>query len=271
MNDLYPLGQPVRLSTTVKDDDDVLADPTGLTLDVAVPDGTTATKVWPGDVTRDSLGAFHIDLSGLAVAGHYTYTWTASGANAGVDTDVFDIFDPATYPRLVSFARAKAFARLKGTSDDDLFDQYIGWASAAILRRLAAALETVTETVHADGCLLLSRLPVSSVTSVTAVSLYAPTVSVADLRVTSALGGVVESVTSPGPCGTYTVVYVVGAAGVPVGADGACLTLIKHWWTQTQGHGSATYGDSGVLPDFADLPNTVLNMLAAAPKVVPVA
>lgn len=273
MSDLYPLGQPVRLSTTVADLAGVPADPTALTLAVVfAADGTAVTKHWPtpADITRDSTGAFHYDTT-PAAAGHYAYTWTATGNNAGVDADVYDVFDPATYRRLVSYADAKAFLRITTTTADAaLLDRIVGWASARIIREVEAIRQSVTQVVTAvRGGLTLSRTPVRAVTAITAVSPWSPTVDATSAYVTSELGGTVEF-TGTRPAGTYSVTYVAGYDAIPPGVDGACLALIRHWWDQAQAHASATYGPDGggFVPDFKGLPNLVENMLAAAPPKV---
>src|SRR5262249_21901042 len=55
----YPLGQPVRLSTTVKDLTGALTNPTTLTLTVKRPDASTQAYSSP---TNDGTGLYHQDL-----------------------------------------------------------------------------------------------------------------------------------------------------------------------------------------------------------------
>jgi hypothetical protein len=269
MSGFYPIGQPVRLATTTTDAAGVLGDPTALVLTYGLRGGTLTTKNWPtpADITKDSTGTFHYDVPALSTAGQYIYTWTSTGTNAGERADVFSVFDPATYPRLVSFAEAKTMTlKLGGTADDDMLDRMIGWASARILADLEAVPRTVTERVAIDGSrFLLNSVPVRSVTSITPVTPYAVTVQAANTYVRSDVGGVIEiyglGVTG---YGLYDVTYSVGEDTIPPGVDGACLALIRHWWNQMMAHGSATYGDSGFVPDFKGLPNLVINMLGAA-------
>lgn len=268
MTDLYPIGQPVTVDTTVVNSLDVPGDPTALVLTYGPRGGAVTTKHWPtpAEIVRDSAGVFHFDIPGLTTAGQYVYTWTATGTNAGVDFDVFDVFDPASYPRLVSFADAKAFVGLKGTADDALLDRMIGWASARILREVQAGASTVTERVTVEGRLFtLSTVPVQTITAMVPVTPYSPTLDVTALYVRNRLGGLVESYPLH-LCGLYDVTYTAGYDSIPPGVDGATLTLIEHWFHQSRSHGSATYGDSGFVPDFAGLPNAVLNKLAAAPS-----
>jgi uncharacterized phiE125 gp8 family phage protein len=269
MPDVYLLGDTVRLSTTITDTAGAAADPTSLTLTYTTAAGTAVTKHWPSpaEITRDSVGAFRYDVTGLS-AGHYRYTWTAAGVNAGADTDVFDILDPDTVPRLVSSADAKAYLRLTGTADDALLDRMVTWASARVIREYGAIVATTwTETVRAAGGIVLSKTPIVSVTSITPLTTATPTVDLATLVVTNTLAGTIGTTGGVGLNGYYTVVYIGGYTNVPPGVDGAVFDLIRHWWNQAQAHGSATYGDNLFVPDFSTLPNSVLNKLASIPRI----
>lgn len=272
MSDLYSTGQPIRLSTVVQDIAAAAADPTTLVLTYGLQGGTVTTKMWPtpADITRDSLGHFHYDIPALAAAGHYRYAWTATGTAAGQRADVFDVFAPAAYPRLVSLADAKAFLKLTGAVDDALLDRMIGWASARILREIQATVATVTERRRVDGYrFTVAAVPVVAVTAVAAVGATSASVDVSALVVESAGAGLICSYPTY-MCGLYDVTFTAGFSdGIPAGVDGATLTLIRHWWNQSQAHGSATYGDAGFVPDFKGLPNAVLNMLASAPPQPP--
>jgi uncharacterized phiE125 gp8 family phage protein len=269
VSDVYLLGDTVRLSTTVTDAAGAPADPTSLTLTYTDTAGTAVVKHWPSpaEITRDSVGVFRFDVTGLT-AGHYRYTWTASGLYAGTDTDVIDVYDPDAVPRLVSTADAKAFLRLSGSADDALLERMLTWASARIVREVGAVVaSTWTETVHAVGGFVLSKTPVISLTTITPLTTSTPMVDVASLVVTNALAGAVGTTGTVSLNGYYTVTYRAGYTTVPPGVDGAALDLVRHWWNQTQSHGSATYGDDGFVPDFTTLPNSVLNKLASIPRI----
>lgn len=271
--DVYPLGQPIRLTTTVLDIDEAPADPTALTLTVVLAGDTAMVLHWPtpAEIVRGSLGVFHYDLT-PAAAGHYATYWTATGTAAGVspDSTVLDVFDPATAPRLVSLADAKMFLRLSGTADDALLDRLIGWASARICIQVVAYASSYTQRVTSrGGRIVLSRTPVREVTAVTAVNSGAAVVAAASVVVVNPAHGVVAGDLGAYLCGVYDVTYTAGPDEVQPGVDGACLQLIQHWWSQSQSHGSSTYGDSGFVPDFDDLPHSVTNKLAvAAPPVL---
>lgn len=271
MSDLYSTGQPIRLSTTVRDIAGTITDPTALVLTYGPQGGSPATKHWPtpAEITRDSTGVFHYEIAATLGAGHYQYLWTATGTAAGEDGDVFDVFDPATYPRLVSFADAKTFLRITGSNDDDVLDRMIGWASARILREVQGNVTTVTDRITANGWVFtLPSVPVQTITAITAVTATTRAVDVTALSVQSRLGGVIQAYPT-WLAGVYDVTYTAGTTGTPVGVDGATFALLRHWWNQLQAHGSATYGDAGFIPDFKGLPNLVQNMLAATPPAPP--
>jgi len=264
------VNQPFTLSTTVETEAGVLDDPTALTLSyvLTAPGSTAVTKNWPtpADITRDSAGTFHYVVSGLSTAGQYRATWTATGNNAGSDTDVFDIFDPADYPRLVSFDDAKIVVKALGDQDDPLLDRMIGWASARILMEVQAYRQSFTQVVNVRGgdCFFkLSHTPVRSITSITALNpySYAPP-AVSTLVPTIPNVGHVEA-TIGGLWGTYEVTYEAGTDSVPPGVDGACFALLQHWWGQIVSRRSQSYGGgpAGAMPDFRGLPNTVRNLL----------
>lgn len=265
----YPLGQPVTVSTTVATAAGVPADAGALTLRLYGPTGLLVQTYTPA---HDGVGLYHQDIpvTDLATAGHYRYDWTATGANAGKKSDVLDVFDPAAYPRLVSLADAKSFCQVRGTDGDALLDRMIGWATARIMIETVAYVSTYTQRVPArHGRLTLSRTPVREITAVVGVNALATVLDPATLIVLNPAHGLVVADFGVRPHGLYDVTYSAGPDEVVPGTDGAVLQLIQHWWNQSQAHGSATYGDSGFVPDVNGLPFAVRNKLAvAAPPVL---
>src|SRR5215510_8039943 len=94
----YPLGQPIRVSTTVRDVTGTLVNATALTLLVKLrqADGSWTVTGTYGSPTNDGTGLYHQDVpaADLQGLGHYQYTWTATGTGAGVSLGDFDVFDP---------------------------------------------------------------------------------------------------------------------------------------------------------------------------------
>ncbi len=271
---LYATAQPFTLSTTVTNvSTGLLADPGALLLTYVnvVAGSTPVVKNWPtpAEIVKDNVGSFHYDAAAVGTAGHYRVTWVSTGANAGEKYDVFDAFDPAAYPRLVSFADAKTFLRLIGTADDPLLDRMIGWASARIQMEVVGYQQTFTDTVRArGGSLHLPHTPVQTVTAISQLDQFGTGAIASDLYAAVPSQGLVKSASGQWITGVYAVIYTAGPAQLTPGVDGACLALIQHWWNQSQAHGSATYGDQGFIPDFKGLPYTVTNKLAVAARPV---
>lgn len=263
----YAIGQPIRLSTVVTDSADVAADPT----DIAVTtynatDGTTTTYAYnPGDIVRDSAGHFHLDLTALTVAGHYSYVWLATGTNAGAGPagGNFELYDPLSF-RVVSIEDARAYLRLVDgadvAGDDARLADIIAAVTAALIRLIGPMVPTTyIDTAHADGVTLqLPHGPVRSVTTFTPLSSDAATVLVSDLQVLP--GDVLRRLSGVGLQGWYRVTYSAGTDTVPDDVRVAALDWILHKWRQAQAHTSATYGElGGPVTDFSGPPNSVLN------------
>lgn len=272
--DLYPLGTPVLIPVYVYNTavPPVLVDVSPVpNVTLIKPDRTSS--VLPTVDDPSAVGTYNLNLqpSTLNQVGPYRVIPTVTGANAGTDFDVFQVFDPAAFPRLVSFADAKRVVKALGTEDDALLDRIIGWASARIVIEYQGGLATVTQRVNVRGFdpfFKLSTTPVNSITSVTN-AITGITVDTTLLKITHPNAGLV-SFPSGAVSGPNDVVYEAGTTEIPPGLDAAVLTLIRHWWNvlvvkQTvggYGGGSAT----NLTPDFAGLPNTVTNMLAALPR-----
>jgi hypothetical protein len=140
----YPSGQPVRVSTTIKDVTGALVNAGALTLLVklAAADGTWTTTGTYASPANDSTGTYHQDIpvTDLAVIGHYQYTWTATGTGAGVAYGDFDVYDPfeqagAQVDAGTMYCTAeelKQRLRLASGADDEQADVAVAAASRAI-------------------------------------------------------------------------------------------------------------------------------------------
>lgn len=160
---------------------------------------------------------------------------------------------------------AKHHLRLSGTTtdDDDKVTQFIAGAEEVLADRVGPLEPTsIVEKVRANGTgtLVLTETPVISLTSLEPILLGILTVPVALLDVDER-SGVVERTDCLPLCGRWKVTYQAGFATLPTTVKVAGLDLILHWWRQSQSHGSTTYGESGTVIDFSDLPNAVLNKL----------
>ncbi len=76
----YDKGDGVRLTATFQNISGTLADPTTITLQVALPDGTTIIKTYAaGQVTKGSTGYYYYDIL-LSQVGTWAYHWEGAGA-----------------------------------------------------------------------------------------------------------------------------------------------------------------------------------------------
>lgn len=85
----YDVGDTARIKVNFKNIVRVDTDPTGVTLKVKIPSGTTTTYTYGVDLAlvKDSTGNYHYDLT-LLTAGAYYYKWTGTGPASGVEEGV---------------------------------------------------------------------------------------------------------------------------------------------------------------------------------------
>lgn len=268
----YPLGSPVRVSTTVRqlnvDGTTTLVNAGGLTLLVklAQADGTQlATGTYPSPV-NDSTGTYHQDIpvTDLAGAGHYQYSWTATGTGAGVsfgDFDVFDPFETAVLP-LQDAKDALNIPQATTTSDSEI-QGYIATIQSCLERMTGGPLtnRTVTERSEMQGgqtVIPVRQRPLVSVTSITAASGGAIDISAGlDLDVNAGLIRRKLGLPFYGPFYSWlpqvNVVYVAGwGAAVPAAFGTAGRIILQNLW-ETQ-HGPSARPSMGASVDMVTVP-----------------
>lgn len=262
----YASGQPVRVSTEVRDPAGALTTPGTILLRVRKPDGTFLPDYT--SPTADSTGKYHQDVpaSDLVTTGHYAYAWITTGSAAGVSPSAaFEVVDPfaATH---VTFGDVKARLNISAVSDSEIQDMIASAVSEQERRVGAVAPRTVTEVVSGwpgwhgygydgygmyggrghPGYLLLGQqkpteqLPVLSVTSAT---LNGSTVDVSQWYVENGLAGMIRpSVSWPFGSsavgftyGTYAVTYVAGRNPVPQDLVEAALLRVQHSYATQRG------------------------------------
>jgi hypothetical protein len=177
----YPLNQPIRLSTTVRDVTGALVNATTLTLlvKIAVVDGTTLTTGTYATPANDSTGNYHQDIpvTDMATAGHYQFTWTATGTGAGVSFGEFDVFDPFE-PSVLPLADGKDALNIPQavTTSDSEIAGYVATIQTCLERATGGPL--VNRTITAERAVLDSaytvlevrQRPLVSVTSIVSVA-----------------------------------------------------------------------------------------------------
>jgi hypothetical protein len=248
----YPLNQPIRVSTTVRDITGILVNPATLTLlvKIAQADGTQLTTGTYSSPVNDSTGQFHQDvpITDLATAGHYEYTWTATGTGAGVSFGDFDIFDPFEQA-VLPLQDAKDMLNIPQatTTYDTELQAFIATAEQAMEGFTGGPLinRSISERAELTSSytvLQVRQRPLVSVTSiVSAASGQAIDISAGlDLDVNA--GTIRRKLGYPfyGPYFTWlpamTVTYVAGwGTTVPAAFNLAARYIVQHLWTSQHG------------------------------------
>jgi hypothetical protein len=217
----YAQGQPVRLSTEVKDATGAYATPGSILLRVKKPDGTfLADYTSP---TADALGKYHQDIGAtdLAALGHYQYAWITTGTAAGVSPPAsFEVVDPFAPTHITWSDVLERLGLTTATLSASQQAELQGFMASAVATQEkwvgAIAPRSVTETVYPDGGLLwLSTRPVMSITSATYNG--SPVLTVGSWVLGSPLAGTVgwPSYGFYGSTVPYVVTYVAGRNPVP--------------------------------------------------------
>jgi len=273
----YPLGQPVRLSTTVRDVGGALVNAGALKLTVKKPDGTFLPDYT--SPTNDSVGTYHQDVpaADLTQLGGYQYVWTATGAGAGVSgPNGFTVFDPFEV-ELLSLADAKEHLNIKTADYDTELQGFIDAVVPSIERHLGgpAVIRSVAETVEPADCyraLPLTKRPFVSLTGITANGV---TVSTSDVYTTP--GRVLRRRYGlpfvPYWQPPYVVTYKAGLdVAAPADVVLAGKIILGHLWTTQRGssggRGPGANNEypspNSIVPGFSfAIPNRALQLLNA--------
>jgi hypothetical protein len=277
----YPVGQPIRLSTTVRDITGTLVNAGALTLlvKVAAADGTMATTGTYASPVNDSTGLYHQDIptADLTAAGHYQYTWTATGTGAGVsfgDFDVFDPFETAVLP--LQDAKDHLNIPQSNTASDAEITSWIATIESALERYTGGPLvnRQVTERaemVSNQTVILVRQRPLVSVVSITSASGGAIDIS-GGLDIDTNAGTVRRKLGLPfyGPFFTWlpqvNILYVAGwGTAVQPAFSSAARIILAHLWESQRGPASLPGlggGDMVTMPGFGfAIPNMAAELL----------
>jgi hypothetical protein len=267
----YPSGQPVRLSTIIRDVTGTLTNTT-LTLAVKKPDATTVSFNSP---TNDSTGLYHQDLaaSDLNQVGRYQYVWTATGAAPGVTFGGLDVFDPFEVA-ILSLQDAKAATNIPQavTTYDDELMLMVASIEATIERLIGGPVitRTIVENTQAENdrqFIVLRQRPVVSITSVFD-NYTQTTMPVPDgFDIDPNSGVVARNLKLPFLLlGTCDVTYTAGlGTSVPPAIGLAARIILQHLWQTQRGPSEQPSfgGDETIrtLAGFA-VPNRALEVLS---------
>lgn len=265
----YPLGAPVRVSTTVRDTSGALvnAGTLSLTVKLAQADGTLATTGTYATPVNDSTGLYHQDIpaADLTALGHYSYVWTATGAGAGVsppaDFDVYDPFEVSVLP-LQDAKDALNIAQTITTYDTEI-GQYIATIQSNLERMTGGPLvnRAVTERaemVSNQTVILVRQRPLVSVTSIASASGGNIDISTG-LDIDTNAGTVRRKLGYPfyGPFFMWlpqvNITYVAGwGTAVPAAFNTAARIILQNLW-ETQ-HGPSARPSMGANSDMVTIP-----------------
>jgi uncharacterized phiE125 gp8 family phage protein len=277
----YPSGQPVRVSTTVRDITGTLINAGALTLlvKIAAADGTMATTGTYASPVNDSTGNYHQDIpvADLAAAGHYQYTWTATGTGAGVSFGEFDVFDPFETSVLpLQDAKDHLNIAQSNTSSDAEIQSWIATIESALERYTGGPLVSRQITERAEmlssqTVILVRQRPLVSVVSIASASGGAIDIS-GGLDIDVNAGTVRRKLGLPfyGPFFQWlpqvSITYVAGwGTAVPAAFGSAARIILAHLWESQRGPASLPGlggADMTTMPGFGfAIPNMAAELL----------
>jgi uncharacterized phiE125 gp8 family phage protein len=224
---MYEIGDPVTLTTLVKDSTGTPANAGSMNLAITLPDGTAGTVTNP---VTGVAGAYSYVYT-TTTSGSHIATWTATGANAGVYVDTFHVeLEPQG---MVSLSEVKAHLRITRTNDDEVLRSLILTASSLaegpegtgkVWRR-----RVITNEKHSGGgySIPLNLRPVQSITAITidGVAGVVADYDVEDWRITSTSGLAIGNSTRRS---NVLVSYIVGTSSIPSPLRDAVKELVRH-------------------------------------------
>jgi hypothetical protein len=284
----YPAGQPVRISTTVRDVTGTLVNATTLTLVVklAQADGTQLTTGTYASPVTDGTGLYHQDIpvTDLVAAGHYQYAWTSTGTGAGVSFGEFDVFDPfeTSVLPLQDAKDALNIPQATTTSDAEIAS-YIATIESSLERATGGPLvnRVVTERsemMSGQTVIPVRQRPLVSVTSIASASGSLIDISGGlDLDVNAGLIRRKLGLPFYGPFFTWlpmvNVTYVAGwGVAVPAAFNSFARVVLAHLWSSQRGPAALPMGGGEMVqvPGFGFLvPNLAAEMLNGSQAGVP--
>jgi len=274
----YPLGQPVRVSTTVRDLNGALVNPGAIVLNLTKPDGSTTQYTTP---PTSGTGLFYWDVSAadLSQIGHYAYTWTSTGTGAGVAPGTFDVYDPLE-TSVLSLQDAKEMLNIPAatTAYDTEIAAWVASIQTSLERYTGGPVITRPVTERAEAtcgytAILLRQRPVVAVTSITPDTGAA--VSLSDLKIDVNAGVVRRALGLPfyaaGPW--FTVIYTAGwGTAVPAAFNSFARIVLDHLWATQRGPASMPMGseETVAIPGFGfAIPHRAAELLNGSLNGVP--
>jgi hypothetical protein len=259
------------VSATVKDVTGALVNATTLTLLVKTTqaDGTWLTTGAYSSPVNDGTGLYHQDIpvTDLTAAGHYQYTWTATGTGAGVSFGEFDVFDPfevSVLPMQDAFDALNISSPAAQQQYTTEIAAYVATIESNLERMTGGPIvnKTITERAELQGgytVLVVRQRPLVSVTSIVSVASGTAVDISSGLDVDVNAGTIRRKLGYPfyGPFFTWlpamSVTYVAGwGVTVPAAFGTAARIILQNLW-ETQ-HGPSARPQMGAGSDMITLP-----------------
>jgi hypothetical protein len=220
-------------SVEVKDENGVLAAAGAVALTITLPDASTVTPT----ITNPSTGVYTVSYP-TTQAGRHTVRWVATGLNASVFTDSFDV-DASAPTGLVSLSDVKAHLNMSAsvTTNDEELRRFIDAATDFVEGKIGPVVRrTISKTVipGSDGRLYLNG-PAVSLTTITAAYGSGGTYTVGDYYLDTTYGVVHPPYYGATFSLPVTVEYVGGRVIVPAAIRQAALDYIKWSWEGQRG------------------------------------
>lgn len=264
LGDVVPLGVFVFDDTVVPP---VLGDATSVVLTVTKPDGTTSTPT----VSHPATGTYTADFT-TTVAGRHTARWVATGTNACVYAESFDVW-PADPRYAISLDEARDALNWDSSdaSHDEELRLFIAAATLVVEDVVGPIVgsQSFIEQHSPNGEKLVLNHPrplvFSSVVEYAAGSpttlTQATTPNVATANQFTANGQVLTRRTAGGGCKDFAdevwVTYTAGMAAVPSNVVMGMRELIQHNY-QTSQQGSRPSFDGGAPDSLTTTPSGYL-------------
>jgi hypothetical protein len=245
----YPQGQPVTVSTTVKDASGNLVDAGTIKLVVHKPDGTALADYT--SPSHDGLGLYSqvIPAADTTQWGYYPRSWVVTGAGAGVSPPGgFTIVDPFEVSIVtLDEARAALGYGADETSDDDELRRFIGGITPVVesYKHEIIAARSVTQdlTLCGESEFWLSSTPVVSLTSLVSLD-GLTTYDLTNIRARPT-GQVKILPAGTPPTGDVVATYKAGYLTVPENYTMGALTALQWLWETQRGVGASPSSVAG--------------------------
>lgn len=230
------LGDPVPdLALEVRNAGGALQNATTVVLTITLPDGSTTSPA----VSNDGAGLYSA-VYVTTMAGHHTVHWGATGTNACVLDDEFDVVSPAF--GIVSLKTVKDELRILRSNDDELLLGYILAASAicegpeGTNRTWRRTVVTGEQQTGGQTSVQLNRNPVLSITSV---SVDGTALTALDYDINSDSGRLFCSnggrFAYSGRRYNMAITYTAGALVIPDGVRWGVVEFVRHMYSQRRG------------------------------------